>query len=153
MRSNRASTSARRRTVGRVAVVLLIALAVPLAAAAGGTPTARIHSPILVYDEPPRIVALAPARPSDGGPSDARAATTARGLRGTDPCRRDGYHDNVMAHGLDTARTKCERYRPDTNDRQLSALSGEDPSQYETKERRLDRGPDLFGVPNNRSAP
>lgn len=86
--------------------------------------------------------------PGYGGPSDPRAATMDNNeARSTDPCRRSGYHDNVMSHGLDTARTTCELHQLDKNRWQLWALSGGDPLLHKTMERQLDKGLDLFGVP------
>jgi len=85
--------------------------------------------------------------PTYGGPSDARAATMDNGSsRSTNPCSGDGYHDNVMSHGLDTARTKCQLHQLDKNRWQLWALSGGDPLLHKTMEMQLDKGLDLFGV-------
>lgn len=85
--------------------------------------------------------------PSYGGPGDARAATMDNGSsRSTNPCGSTGYHDNVMAHGLDTARTKCELHQLDKNRWQLWALSGGDPLLHKTMEKQLDKGLDLFNV-------
>ncbi len=85
--------------------------------------------------------------PTYAGPSDPRAATMDNGSsRSTNPCSRDGYHDNVMSHGLDTARTKCELHQLDKNRWQLWAFSGGDPLLHKTMEMQLDKGLDLFGV-------
>lgn len=85
--------------------------------------------------------------PTYGGLSGARVATMDEGSRSTNPCSRDGYHDNVMSHGLDTARTKCELHQLDKNRWQLLALSGGDPLLHNAMEKPLDKGLDLFGVP------
>ena len=144
--------------------------------ALGGKSVDQVHSPILVFNQPFRFKAPAQARNEDskkkssgasspqrgttrqtqpvdqnapvyGGLSGARAATMDEGSRSTNPCSRDGYHDNVMSHGLDTARAKCELHQLDKNRWQLLALSGGDPLLHNAMEKQLDKGLDLFGVP------
>ena len=108
--------------------------------ALGGKSVDQVHSPILVFNQPFRFKAPAQARNEDSNTMDD-------GSRSTNPCSRDGYHDNVMSHGLDTARTKCERHQFDKNRWQLLALSGGDLLLHNAMEKQLDKGLDLFGVP------
>lgn len=97
--------------------------------------------------ETPRTIPDGAGAPTYGGPTDPRAASMDSGSdRSTNPCSRSGYHDNVMEHGLDNARVKCELHALDKNRWQLWGLAGGDPLLHRVMDQQLDKGLELFGV-------
>lgn len=109
-------------------------------AGAGGTYGAPQRSPVGSSPSPfPRPSPGGPDGPAYDRPDDPRALTMNRDSGGSNPCSRSGYHDNVMSHGLDSARVKCELHALDNNRWALWGLAGGDPLLHRVLDKQLDR--------------